>query len=66
MEASQNYRESLERLLELQKQDEGRAADSLKRRQELLDLGVIAKREVEEGEIALKETQRRSKRQTLT
>ncbi len=59
MEASQNYRESLERLLELQKQDEGRAADSLKRRQELLDLGVIAKREVEEGELALKETQKK-------
>lgn len=59
MEASQNYRESLERLLELQKQDEARANDLLKRRQELLDLGVIAKREVEEGETALKETQKK-------
>jgi hypothetical protein len=59
MEASQAYRESLERLLELQKQDETRAADLVKRRQELLDLGVVAKRDVEEGEAALKESQKK-------
>ena len=55
--ASSAYRESLEKLLELQRQDESRAAEVVERRKELLALGVIAKRELEEGERALAEAQ---------
>src|SRR5262245_41452190 len=57
LSASNAYRESLEKLLELQRQDESRAAEVVGRRKELLDLGVIAKRELEEGERALTEAQ---------
>jgi hypothetical protein len=53
LEASSVYRESLEKLLELQRQDETRAAELVEKRKSLLDLGVIAKRELEEGEQAL-------------
>jgi hypothetical protein len=51
--ASETYRESLERVLELQSQDETRAAELVEKRKTLLDLGVIAKRELEESEQAL-------------
>ncbi|MFN0086979.1 MAG: hypothetical protein ACKVX9_16430 [Blastocatellia bacterium] len=51
--ASATYRESLERLIGLQRDDEKRAAELLERRRRLLDLGVIAKREVEESAQAL-------------
>jgi hypothetical protein len=51
--ASNAYRESLERLLELQKQDEARAAELVVQRKTLLDLGAVSKREVEESEQAL-------------
>src|SRR5215470_11501016 len=57
LSASTAYRESLEKLLELQRQDESRAAEVVGRRKELLALGVIAKRELEEGERALAEAQ---------
>jgi hypothetical protein len=57
LSASTAYRESLEKLLELQRQDESRAAEVVERRKELLALGVIAKRELEEGERALAEAQ---------
>src|SRR5262245_37758809 len=50
LSASNAYRESLEKLLELQRQDESRAAEIVGKRKELLALGVIAKRELEEGE----------------
>jgi hypothetical protein len=53
MDASKTYQESLERLLALQKQDEARAAELVAKRKNLLELGVIAKRELEEGETAL-------------
>jgi len=53
--ASNAYRESLEKLLELQRQDESRAAELVEKRKDLLDLGVIAKRELEEGEQSLAE-----------
>jgi hypothetical protein len=48
--ASTAYRESLERLLALQKQDEERIAASIEKQRQLLALGVIAKREMEENE----------------
>lgn len=51
--ASNTYRESLERVVELQRQDETRAAELVEKRKALLDLGVIAKRELEEGQQAL-------------
>ncbi len=56
IEASMAYRESLERLVELQKQDEGRAAATVDKNRELLELGVIAKRQLEESEQGLNET----------
>ena len=55
LEASSVYRESLEKLLELQRQDETRAAELVEKRKSLLDLGVIAKRELDESEQALSE-----------
>jgi hypothetical protein len=57
LSTSNAYRETLEILLELQRQDESRATEIVRKRKELLDLGVIAKREVEEGERALVEAQ---------
>jgi hypothetical protein len=59
LNASNAYRESLENLLELQRKDETRAQEAVGRRKELLDLGVIAKREFEESERALAEAQER-------
>jgi hypothetical protein len=59
VEASNNYRASLEKLLALQKHDETRALDLVKRRQELLSLGVIARREVEESEAALQDSRKK-------
>jgi len=59
MEASKTYEESLERLLELQKHDEARAAEVVTKRKNLLELGVIAKRELEESETALVETKKK-------
>ncbi|MEP7340055.1 MAG: hypothetical protein ABI977_20120 [Acidobacteriota bacterium] len=58
--ASNTYRESLERLLELQKQDEKRALDLIEKRRQLLDLGIIAKKQVEESEQQLTEARARS------
>jgi hypothetical protein len=57
LSTSNAYRETLEILLELQRQDESRAAEVVGKRKELLDLGVIAKRQLEEGERALVEAQ---------
>jgi hypothetical protein len=59
LSASSDYRVSLENLLELQRQDESRAAEMVGKRKELLDLGVISKRELEEGERALADAQGR-------
>ncbi|HMV84222.1 MAG TPA: hypothetical protein PLD20_26335 [Blastocatellia bacterium] len=50
IQASNTYRESLQRLLDLQKQDEKRAAELVEKRKQLLALGIIAKREVVESE----------------
>jgi hypothetical protein len=57
LSTSNSYRKTLEILLELQRQDESRATEIVGKRKELLDLGVIAKRELEEGERALVEAQ---------
>jgi hypothetical protein len=57
LNASKSYRASLEKLLELQRQDESRALELVAKRKELLDLGVIAKREFDDGERALLEVQ---------
>ncbi|NOT59113.1 MAG: hypothetical protein HOP19_02690 [Acidobacteria bacterium] len=48
--ASNAYRASLARVLELQQQAEVRAAEAVEKRKALLALGAIAKREVEEAE----------------
>ena len=48
--ASNTYRESLERLLALQKQDEERAAQAIEKNKKLLEIGVIARKQVEESE----------------
>lgn len=50
IKASQVYQESLSRLLELQKQDETRAAELVEKRKQLLELGLIALREVAASE----------------
>ncbi|HEU0179988.1 MAG TPA: hypothetical protein VFV58_37615 [Blastocatellia bacterium] len=57
LSASNAYRSSLEKLLELERQDESRAAEMVEKRKELLAKGVIAKRELEDGERALAEVQ---------
>jgi hypothetical protein len=57
LNASSAYRASLEKLLELQRQDEARAIEVVGKRKELLALGVIAKREFDDGERALLEVQ---------
>ena len=64
--ASNTYRESLERILELEKQDEARAAESVEKRKTLLDLGVISKRKLEEGEQALTGRASQDERDTQT
>src|SRR5262245_41690943 len=48
-----DYRESLERVLGLQKQDEARAAELVEKRKALLGLGAISRRELEESEQSL-------------
>jgi hypothetical protein len=55
LSASKDYRASLEKLLELQRQEEARAAELVSKRKELFDLGVISKREFDDGERALLE-----------
>jgi flagellar motility protein MotE (MotC chaperone) len=58
--ASNTYRESLERLLALQKQDEKRASELVEKRKELLDLGIIARKDVTEGEQLLADAKAKS------
>ncbi len=48
--ASNTYRESLERLLALQKQDEERAAQTVEKSKKLLEIGVIAQKQVVDSE----------------
>ena len=57
--ASGAYRESLERVLDMQKHDEARAAELAEKRKELLGLGAISKREMEESEQSLVAAQAR-------
>ena len=51
--ASNTYRESLEHLLALQKQDEDRAAQVVEKNRKLLELGVIAQKQITESEEVL-------------
>jgi hypothetical protein len=51
--ASQAYRQSLARIVELQEQEEARAAELVAKQKMLLALGAISKRELEAGEQAL-------------
>jgi hypothetical protein len=53
--SSNTYRESLEKLLEIQRQEEERAAGSVEKNRQLLEMGLIAKREFEESEQLLAE-----------
>jgi small-conductance mechanosensitive channel len=57
IEASKAYRESLERLLTLQKQEEDRLVALVEKNRGLFDSGLIAKREFEKEEQSLAETQ---------
>ncbi|MBO0723566.1 MAG: hypothetical protein J2P41_22265, partial [Blastocatellia bacterium] len=57
IEASKNYRESLEHLLELQKQEEEKVAALVERNRGLFASGVISKKEVEEVELKLADAQ---------
>ncbi|MCI0339037.1 MAG: hypothetical protein L0226_15795 [Acidobacteria bacterium] len=60
IEASQTYRESLERLLALQKQEEERVAAIVEKDRGLLEMGLIPKRQFEESEQNLAEAQSKS------
>ena len=60
IEASNTYRESLEKLLALQKQDEERAEAQVEKNQKLLEMGLIAKREVDESMQNLSEAHSKS------
>lgn len=57
IEASKSYRESLEHLLELQKQEEERAAALVEKDHDLFTSGVISKKEVEQIEQKLSDAQ---------
>lgn len=59
VDASKNYQESLDRLLTLQQEDVKRATELVSKRKNLLDLGVIAKRELEESEGKLLEAEKK-------
>jgi hypothetical protein len=58
--ASNTYRESLQRLLALQKQDEERATAIVEKNKKLLELGVLARKEVEESEQVLSASKTKS------
>lgn len=51
--ASNTYRESLQRLLALQKQDEERVSSIVEKNKKLLELGVLSRKEVEDSELLL-------------
>lgn len=51
LEASETYRESLVKLLALQKQDAQRIETTVEKNRKLLDMGLIARRQLEESEL---------------
>ncbi len=55
--ATQNYQESLDKLLGFYTDEVKRAAELVEKRHKLLDLGVIARRELDDSEQALKVAQ---------
>ncbi|MFN0111251.1 MAG: hypothetical protein ACKVZH_20500 [Blastocatellia bacterium] len=58
--ASNTYRESLERLLTLQKQDEERAQQAAEKNKKMFELGIIPKKQIEESEQTLAAAQAKS------
>ncbi len=58
--ATENYQASLEKLLVLYGDEEKRAAELVEKRRKLLDLGVIARREVVESEQKLAEARKKT------
>jgi hypothetical protein len=58
--ATQNYLSSLEKLRDIYLEEEQRASEGLEKHQQLLSLGVIARREVDESETKLAEAQKKS------
>lgn len=58
--ASQDYRASLARVLELQRQEQTRAAELVETQKRLLAQGAISKRDLEAGEQALQAAQTRA------
>lgn len=59
--ASQTYRESLERLLTLQKNDEARAASLVDKNRKLLENGLIARKQLDESEQQLSSVSARTR-----
>lgn len=57
IKATQDYQDSLEKLLTFYVDEEKRAADLVEKRRKLLDLGVIAKRELDDSSQKLKAAQ---------
>ncbi|MCI0661694.1 MAG: coiled-coil domain-containing protein 22 [Acidobacteria bacterium] len=57
---SKTYRESLEHLLALHKQNEERTAQSVEKKRQLFEMGLIAKRELEEIEGELDEAKKKT------
>ncbi len=57
IESSKTYRESLERLVVLQKQDEERVSILVEKNRKLLEMGLIAKRELDDYEQNLADAQ---------
>ncbi len=60
IEASQTYRQSLERLLALQKNDEDRLSEVVVKNRKLLDAGLIARKQLEESEQSMSEAHSRT------
>lgn len=53
LEASESYRESLDKLLALQKKDAERVQSSVEKNRKLLEMGLIARRQLDESELEL-------------
>jgi len=53
LEASESYRESLDKLLVLQKLDAERVQTSVEKNRKLLEMGLIARRQLDESELEL-------------
>jgi hypothetical protein len=63
--ASKTYQESLERLLELQRAEVTRLKELHEKRRQMLEEGIIAKRELDESELKLAEATKKADETTL-